>query len=194
MCVCVCVSSPTLTFVDLYSSLYSLTCPVCACVCVFVSSPKLTHCIHILYSPTSPTAPTYFTLPLHPHTLPSHFTHTHPLHPHTSPSHFTHTHPMHPHTLPSHCTHILYPHTSLTASTYFTLTLPPPTLHPHTLPTHFNVVVTTGKKRETVFFSGHNHISCKIFFLEASIWRFENVYIICRRNPQLLIDSLVNVI
>ena len=33
-----------------------------------------------------------------------------------------------------------------------------------------------------------------IFFLEAKIWRFENVYITCHENPQLLIDSLVNVI
>ena len=31
-----------------------------------------------------------------------------------------------------------------------------------------------------------------LFFLEAKIWRFENVYITCHRNPQLLIDSLVN--
>ena len=138
MCVCVCVC--VCVFVCVCA---------CMCVCVYVCDPDLpprplymiptcplsqltvthTH-THIFYPHTSPTAPTSFTFPLHPHS-PTYFSHTlHQQHPHILPSHFTHTHP---HTLPTYFTHPLHPPTSTTTPTYCTLTL-----HPHTLPTHFN--------------------------------------------------------
>ena len=93
-----------------------------------------THCTHILYPHTSITAPTYFTLPLHPH-LP---TLTHILYPPTSPTYTSPTYFTNPHSLtaPTYFTIPLHP-LSPTAPTYFTLPLHPHPLHLHTLPIHF---------------------------------------------------------